>query len=191
MACIRAIALALAVITLTGPVTHARVDVKIAFDKAFNFKPVRTWNWRPGGPGEVKMARTQTDNPEAAARIAEPIIVDAVTIEMERRKLQKVASDPDMTVAYFLLLTTNMSTQTVGQFIPPVMDWGLPLFPPATQSLKVLNQGSLVLDLSARGTVVWRGVAEAKIKMDASGKQREAVLREAVRDLLRRYPPKQ
>jgi hypothetical protein len=191
MACIRAIALALAVITLTVPVTQARVDVKIAFDKEFDFKRVRTWNWRPAGPGEVKMARTQTDNPETATRIAEPIIVDAVTTEMERRGLQKVASDPDLAVVYYLLLTTNMSAQTVGQFIPAALDWGLPLFPPATQSLKVLNQGSLVLDLSARGTVVWRGAAQAKIKMDASGKQREALVREAVRDLLRRYPPKQ
>ena len=44
------------------------------------------------------------------------------------------------------------------------MAWGLPLFPQATQSLKVLNQGALVLDLSAKGAVVWRGVAQAQIK---------------------------
>ena len=54
-----------------------------------------------------------------------------------------------------------------------------------------MNQGSLVLDLSAKGTVVWRGVAQANIKIDADDKKREALLREGVRDLLRRYPPKQ
>ena len=70
------------------------------------------------------------------------------------------------------------------------MSWGLPLFPQATQSLKVLNQGALVIDLSANGTVVWRGVAQAEIKMDTDFKKREALLREGVRDLLKRYPPK-
>ena len=61
-----------------------------------------------------------------------------------------------------------MSTQTMGQFLPATTAWGLPPFPQATQSLKIMNRGSLVLDLSAKGTVVWRGVAQAKIKMDAT-----------------------
>ena len=71
------------------------------------------------------------------------------------------------------------------------MAWGLPLFPQATQSLKILNRGSLVLDLSAKGAVVWRGVAQAELKMDTPVKKREELIREGVRDLLRRYPPKQ
>jgi hypothetical protein len=187
----RTFALAIAVLMLTMPGIRARVKVNVEFDKAFNFKSVRTWGWSPAGAGEVKMARTQTDDPVAMTRRAEPPIVDAVTIELVRRGLEQAPSDPDLTVSYFLLLTTNLSAQTVGQFIPAAMDWGLPPFPQATQSLKVLNRGALVLDLSAAGRVVWRGVAQADIKMDATDKQREARLREGVRDLLKRYPPKQ
>ena len=71
------------------------------------------------------------------------------------------------------------------------MSWGLPLFPQATQSLKIMNQGALVIDLSAKGNVVWRGVAQAEIKSDMERKRREDLLRGAVRDLLKRYPPKQ
>ena len=57
-----------------------------------------------------------------------------------------------------------MSAQTMGQFVPSTMAWGLPLFPQATQSLKVLNQGSLVLDLSAKGSggLAWRGAGGAQ-----------------------------
>jgi hypothetical protein len=191
MASIRSLALALAVVTLAVPATQARVDVKVDFDKSFNFKAVRTWGWHADGPGEVKMARTQKDDPEAMTKAAEPPIVDSVTVEMTRIGLQQAPSDPDLAVHYYLLLTTNQSAQTVGQFIPSTMAWGLPLFPQATQSLKVLNQGALVLDLSAKGAVVWRGVAQAQIKPDMDFKKREAMLREGVRDLLRRYPPKQ
>ena len=54
-----------------------------------------------------------------------------------------------------------------------------------------MNQGSLVLDLSAKGVVVWRGVAEAKVAFEVDDKKREALLREGVRDLLERYPPRQ
>jgi hypothetical protein len=105
--------------------------------------------------------------------------------------MTRAAADPHLTVHYYLLLTTNMSAQTIGQFLPATTSWGLPPFAQATQSLEMMNSGSLVLDLSAKGTVVWRGVAQANIKMDATAKKREALLREAIRDLLRRFPPKQ
>jgi hypothetical protein len=54
----------------------------------------------------------------------------------------------------------------------------------------MMNKGSLVLDLAAGGNVVWRGVAEANIAFDADDKKREKLLREGVRDLLKRFPPK-
>ena len=167
----------------------ARVDVKIDFDKAFNFTAVRTWRFDPAGNGEVKMARTQKDDPDAAKAIAEPIIVDAVTTEMQQLKLQR-SDTPDLIVRYFLLLTTNQTAQTMGQFLPGTVAWGLPPFEQTTQSLKLMNQGALVIDLAANGHVVWRGVAQAKVKFDADFKKREAMLREAVHDLLRRFPPK-
>ena len=167
----------------------ARVDVKIDFDKAFNFTSVRSWRFDPAGSGEVKMARTQKDDPDAVKAVAEPIIVDAVTKEMQLLKLQR-ADSPDVIVRYFLLLTTNQTAQTMGQFLPGTVAWGLPPFQQTTQSLKLMNQGALVIDLAASTHVVWRGVAQAKLKFDADFKKREAVIREAVHDLLRRFPPK-
>ena len=136
------------------------------------------------------MARTVEDDPEAMRKLAEPIVVDAVTIEMGRRGLEQAPSDPAIFVTYYLLLTTGMQAQTMGQFLPATTAWAMPPFAQSTQSLKIMNQGALVLDLSANGKVVWRGVAQAQIKMDADVKKREALIREAVRDLLRRYPPK-
>ena len=49
------------------------------------------------------------------------MILDAVATEMTRRGLKQAASAPDLTVTYFLLLSTNMSTQTMGQFLPATM----------------------------------------------------------------------
>ena len=165
----------------------ARVKVKVEFDKTFDFKAARTWAWDSEKRGDVKMARTRDDDPDAMRERAEPIIIDAVTIEMTRRGLQP-AFPPDLVVTYYLLMTTSMSAQTLGQFLPAVSDWGLPPFEGATQSLTMMHRGSLVLDLSANGQVVWRGVAQANIKVDADERKREQLIREAVRDLLAKYP---
>lgn len=181
-----------ALLVATGIVMALRVasavDVTVDVDRAFDFAVARTWGWNPDGPGAIKMARTQEDDPEAARLQAEPIIVATVTNEMERRGWQFAPTTPELIVTYFLLLTNDVSGQTVGQFVAATPEWGLPPFTRGTQSIKVMNRGSLVLDVSANGAVVWRGVAHARIRLDADATRRVALLREAVRDLLRRFP---
>jgi hypothetical protein len=186
VACALVMAMALAVhVGLEG------VDVNIEHDKAFDFKSARTWAWNPKGAGDVIIARTKDDDPATMKRKAEPLILDAVSAEMMRRGLQPAASQPDLILTYYLLLTNNMTTQSLGQFLPATTAWGYTLVAPATQSIKMMNQGALVLDLSAKDVVVWRGVAQARVAFEADDKKREAILREGVRDLFRRYPPKQ
>jgi hypothetical protein len=180
-----------ALLALPAAGVLARTEVRVEHDKTFNFKPVRTWAWSPAGRGAVKMARTQSDDPEGMRKLAEPIIVEAVGQEIKQRGLTEAAADgADLHIAYYLLLTMGESAQVMGQFLPGTTAWAMPPFAMSTQSLEMMNQGALVLDLSARDTVVWRGVARAKIKFDADQKRRESLLREAVRDLLRKYPPK-
>lgn len=43
------------------------VDVRVEFDRKFDFKKVRTWAWNPAGAGGVKMARTVYDDPDAGS----------------------------------------------------------------------------------------------------------------------------
>ena len=178
-----------AIAIVAGVSTVMAVDVKIDFDKTFAFKDAHTWEWNPKGSGQIVMARTPDDDPEAFRKLAEPIILSEVATEMGRSKLQQKSEAPDLVLTYYVLLSTSMSAQTMGQFLPATY-WGLPPFAPSTSSLRVMNQGSLVLDFSAAGNVVWRGVAQAEIKPDADNKKRESVLRDAVRSLLRRFPPK-
>jgi hypothetical protein len=182
---------AIVTLAISLHVTLEGVDTNIEHDKAFNFKAVRTWAWNPEEAGYVRMARSQEDNPEAMKKWAEPEILDQVSTEMMRLGLQRVASQPDVTLTYYLMLTTNMTAQTMGQFLPATTAWGYAPFAPATQSIKMMNQGALVLDFNAKGVVIWRGVAQAKVAFQADDKKREALLREGVRDLLKRYPPKQ
>ena len=170
----------------------AKVKVRADFNKAFAFKEARTWGWNPKGAGDIMMGRTPDDNPAAVKALAEPVIMKAVGLEMPKRGLAPAAAAaaPDLTLTYFLLLTVGSSAQTVGQFLPSTTSWALPPFVASTQSLEFIEQGALVLDLSAKGEVVWRGVGEAQLKWELDQKQREAIVNEAVQKILERYPPK-
>jgi len=113
-----------------------------------------------------------------------------VSKELPRRGLKQSADAPDVTLMYYLLLTVSSSGQTLGQFLPSVVQWGVPPFAPNTTSLEVIEQGSLVIDMVANGKPVWRGIGEAKISMDDDQKRRAELLRDGVRELLRKFPPK-
>src|SRR4051812_21548303 len=110
-------------IVLASHATLARVDVRVEHDKTIDFRPLHTWAWHADGAGAVRMARTQNDDPEAMKASAEPLILAAVASEMTRHGLQQAAAQPDLTVKYYLLLTTNLTAQTVGQFLPATTAW--------------------------------------------------------------------
>jgi uncharacterized protein DUF4136 len=168
----------------------AAVKVRSDFDERFDFTTAKTWAWTTPKIGYVVAARTSSDDPDAIQKRAEPIIVEAVTAEMPARGLTSATGTPDLNLTYYLLLTVNTSAQIVGQFLPSTVQWGIPPFAPTTQSLKVFPQGSLVLDVSSKGQPVWRGAAEAEIKWEYSEEKRVALLREAVKEILKNYPPK-
>src|SRR5436190_5358911 len=182
-----AIAIAIGVIWTVRP-DAASVKVRADFDKAFKFSEMRTWDWAKD-PGQVILARTQGEDKDAVRRRAEPVILEMVAAEMPKRGITLATDAPDLTLAYYLVLTVGASAQSMGQFLPS--NWGLPLFAPSTTSLEAVERGALVLDLSSQGKVVWRGIGEAGFTMDLDAKKREVLLRDAVKKVLERYPPKQ
>ena len=172
--------------------SDAAMKVKTDHDPAFDFTKARTWAWNTKEPGRVITARTANDNPEEIKSRAEPIIMEAVTAEMTRRKVLEPATNgaPDLTMAYSLLLTLGSQSQQMGQFVPSTLEWGIVPFSGATQSLRGFEQGSLLLDLTAGGSIVWRGVAQAEIKPGTPPDKRAQLIREAARDILAKFPPK-
>ena len=169
----------------------AKVKVKVQKDETFSFTGLRTWTWHPDGAGDVKMALTPDDDPAAVRNRFEPVIVDAVGKALSTRGLAASASgaEPDVLVRYFVLISTNQSAQTMGQFAPAGY-WGLPTFSGATQSLRVYEQGMLILDVrSAKSReLIWRGIAQAELDRERSPAERDARLRDAVADIVKKFP---
>ncbi len=175
-----------------GVESSAAVKVKTQFTKSFDFSKARTWSWHDGAPGEVKMARTADDDPEVVRKRAEPVIMEAVAAALPKRGLSPAAAGTaaDLQVKYYVLITIGTDAQVIGQFLPAVTAWGLPPFAAATQSYTVIEQGSLVLDISANKEVVWRGIGQAELKPGQTPDKRATLVREAVQEILKHYPPK-
>jgi Domain of unknown function (DUF4136) len=179
---------ALATLSLT-----ARVKVQSDFDPNADFSKLKVWAWPSGGPGQMKMALTKDDDPEVLRKRFEPVIVAAVEDALAKKGFQKAsAGQPaDFLVAYFGLLSLNTSAQVMGQFLPGTMEWGIPPFEGRTQSLKIYEQGSLVLDaMTPESKPMWRGIARAEVHRERPDAERDKNLRAAVNDLVKEFPPK-
>jgi Domain of unknown function (DUF4136) len=171
----------------------AKIKVRTDYDKTFDFARVHTYLWHPSGAGDVKLLQNSGDDPAALRARFEPVIVGAVDQALTARGLTKaLAGGPDVHVGYYLLVGPNIEAQTMGQFLRPVPEWGVPPFAPATQSLEIYEQGTLILDISAVDgeRMVWRGSAQAEIDREKSAAARDDRIRTAVNDMLKKFPPK-
>lgn len=186
---------AAAALLLLGAATavSAKVKIDVMHDPDFDFRPVRTFAWHPDGAGEVKVLIKNSGDPVKLRERFEPVVKPAVEQELTKKGLTLAqGGTPDVYASYYILITAGDSSQAMGQFISPTMEWGVPPFAGATQSLKIYEQGSLILDLSSPSlkSAVWRGIAKAEIERQRSEPQRDARIREAVGEMFKKYPPK-
>jgi hypothetical protein len=188
------IAWVLAWIVLAAALANAaKIKVRAQGDKTYDFAAVRTWDWDQPTPGKVIALRTQDDDPEALRQRFESTVMEAFTSQMQQRGLTRGSpSPPDLKATYYLIVKFSSSAQEMGQFLPATTFWGLPPFAQATTSFKVIQEGSLVLDLAspARESVVWRGIAETEIELSKTDDERKARIRDAARMILEKFPKK-
>jgi hypothetical protein len=171
----------------------AKIKTQAQGDPEFDFRPVKTWAWDPAGGGDVLLARAADDDPAVVKRRVDPVITAAVERELAGRGLTLVTTgSPDIRMHYYLLVTVGFDTQTMGQFLPAVPLWGVPPFAPATSSLNIIQRGSIVLDAvsTSLARVVWRGVSQTDIDKIKNDAERDRLINESVRDLVKKLPLK-
>jgi hypothetical protein len=176
-------------------VEAAKIKTRAEPDPTFDFATIHTWAW-DADAGEVHMARSQLDNPAQLKARIDPLIRQNVQEQMAKKGLTLATNGtPDIQLHYYVLVTIDSNGQYMGQFLPGVPYWGLPPFPPATTSLEVVSKGSLVLDALLPGVegnrrVIWRGIAQSTVDDADSDAVRQARLRDAAAELIKRFPLK-
>jgi hypothetical protein len=174
-------------------VAAAAIKVQVDHNPAFDFSTLHAWTWHPKGPGNaVKIITADDDSSAFKARI-EPRLLSIVEDELQRKGFPTAqGGSPDFHMTYYVLVTVGDSSQSMGQFVGNVPEWGLPPLVGATTSLEIYPRGSLILDVTsvATGEVVWRGIAQAELKWDEAEPKRDQRVRDAVRQLFKKFPPK-
>jgi Domain of unknown function (DUF4136) len=175
-----------------SPLWAAKTDINVEYDKKFSFAGLKTWTWHPEGKGKVLLALTADNDPKKVADRVDPVIIPALEREMGARGFTIAADNPDLYVHYYVLGTLQNSTQVQGQFLPSVPEWGLPPFLASTTATRTYPVGTLIVDVTApaQQKLVWRGSAARKIQIDRPDAERRKVLEEAIRELLKKFPPK-
>jgi Domain of unknown function (DUF4136) len=190
-ALIATLCVGLAVVLEAAP----KIKVRAEPDPNFDFATVRSFAWDQD-PGDVKMALTATDDPAALKARVNPLIVKLVADAMTKKGLTDAAGGKsDVVLHYYVLITVSQSGQYMGQFLPSVAYWGLPPFAQQATSVDVATKGSLVLDAMLPGApgdrkVIWRGMAQSTIADDIKDAEREARLKYAADELVKRFPLK-
>jgi|SRR5262245_17716446 len=184
---------AIVVVALVATTRAAKVDVKSDRDKQFDFSKVKTWSWDPKEPGKVIMARSSQDNSADVKRRFGQTILDAISSEFTQRGLTGVSPQPgDVRVYYYLVVTVGFDTQTMGQFLPAVPEWGVAPYVPQTTSFDIVQNGALVIDAVSNqlDRVVWRVIGRTELDTERTDDQRRARIKTVVRELVKRFPKK-
>ena len=182
-----------AIAVATGLAIDAKADLTVDFDMKFTFAGLKTWRWHPDGAGDVKLAVSRDDDPKAVQATVDPIIVPAVERELATNGLVRGEGSTDFFLHYYALVTVGESRQVQGQFLPATANWGVPpVLLGNSTSLEIYPVGTLVIDVTAAAAkqVVWRGVARKKLNVNSSGVQRRTEIERAIRELLKKFPPK-
>jgi hypothetical protein len=186
-------ALAVAAILVAAAAAVAGgIKITIQQDKTYQFESRRTYAWHPDEPVSVKVLQAVGD-PEKIKEKFDPMVRPAVERELAKRGFTKVeAAKADFYLCYYLLLGPSYTAQYHGQFVGAIPEWGLPDFMMSTSSLKVIEQGSIVVDVSSteRKAVIWRGVAATEFNGRLNDAERQARIDKGLADMLKNFPPK-
>ena len=171
--------------------TLAAAKIQVQRDPKFDFAKLKTWEWNPGGPGNIKVIIRAESKSEPVQRQYEPAILKAIEDQFAARGYTRAKNGrPDFLVTYYMLITMGSTAQYMGQFLPQNYQFGIPMFPAATQSLEIYPEGAMVVDAATPAVtdVVWRGMAEAKIEIEHTEEKRIARINSVVKDLLGKFP---
>jgi hypothetical protein len=166
------------------------LQVSTDYDRKVDFSKLRTWAWYP------------TPTQAVTAEKANPR-VSPLTLQRAREAIQSVltakgyALVPDEKSDF--LVAVHAATERHVEVDPFVVGWGWgygwgPYWdgywgPPAVYAY---DEGILIVDLIENKPdhkLVWRGLAHRPVRHGLSPEEREARIREAVDEMLSRFPP--
>ena len=156
------------------------------YDTDAHFAAYRTYEWT--SPSQQSTGDPRLDNPFLDSRIR-----GAVEKQLADKGFMKdSAGRPDLLVVYHTAVRGKLDVTSVSNYTYGPR-WGYyGGVPGGTTYVREYDEGSLILDLIDASTrqLVWRGSAQAEIKENAGPREKQERINEAVRKIMKRFPPK-
>jgi hypothetical protein len=174
-------------------VVHAAVDVKTNYDRKTDFKAMRSYAWLETPPYRTEIAPDVRD-PWLTKESLDAPIRAAVDRALTAKKFTPGGeSASDFFVVYYAAFGAGMNESVIGEHYAYVTGWGTPLLGATpTQSLKVYEQGTLIVDVLQRDrkAAIWRVTATGALDRRKSTDERMKNLESAVKKMFAKFPPK-
>jgi len=177
--------MAAVIVMVLTPVFLVAQKVSYDFNKSANFAAFKTYAFKDG----TKVGQELID-----ARI-----VSAIDTELAQKGLVKAPSNPDLFVVYHMAFDqekdiSTYSTGYGGGYGAYGWGWGGG-WGGGTSTTQVRNilVGTLVIDLAdaKQGQLAWRGMGVKEVNTQANPDKRDKSINNAVKKILKNYPPKQ
>lgn len=187
-----ALAAAAALYASAAVLVAARIEIEVHRDSNANFAAITSYAWLPSPPPTTDIAPGTMRDPLTVQRELEPVIVGAVDAQLQKRGIRKRGTGADIQVVYYLSHGTNINAATLGSYYAYAADFYV-YIPPGggqTTSVRVIEEGSLVIDVVDDARAIWRGTASARINRENDDRKRYRLIRDAVKKLFDRWPKK-
>jgi hypothetical protein len=163
----------------------AGLSVNADWDPQARFDDLHSWAWLPG----------QVDGREER-RPESPLVRRRIVAAVEdgfaaRGYTQIQQGTPDFWVAYHVAIENKLETRTIYDGYRPGPYWygyGWPYAETYTEEYQV---GTLLIDVidGRSRQLMWRGIAQARLRELHTPQEREQQVRKAVQAILERFPP--
>ena len=155
------------------------LPVNTNYDSSANFTGLKTYDWMPD-PQEV------IDDPRVDWELLSSRIRTAADRELSAKDfIRQTSGSPDFLIGYGATLDKKMTWNSVHR------DFGHRYFGPAWAP-EEYEEGTLVLDIVEPDSqkLIWSGSATDRVHFSLSPEKEEAEINEAVREILKDFPPK-
>ena len=168
------------------PAPAAAQKVSYDYEKSANFGAFKTYAHQDG------------------TKVGQPLIDDriiaAIDTELAAKGLTKTESNPDVVVVYHIAFDKEKDISTYssgygGGYGPYGYGWGGAGWAGGTTHTQVRDilMGTLVIDIAdaKKGQIAWRGMGVKEVQTQAKPEKRDKSINNAVKKILKNYPPKQ
>ena len=154
-------------------------DVKYDYDNQIDFRALKTYDWMPA--------------PEKAAtsELVMNRIRNATDAELEAKGLVKAPAAPDFHVVPHVSAQEKIEVENWGYGYGPYERYWGGYYGPGGAATYSYEEGSLILDFVDAQTkhLIWRGSAKAEIDTVDSPQESWEIIKKAVKEILKKYPP--